>query len=360
MRTEKASRSKGRTIFAVFAASLFITCGALCIGGLFRLYKMAAAYELSSPDNAANSALSLFKAGKYSDILSLCDITLSEFEDEQDFAKALKAAAPNGAYSFKRIGAEGYRLMRGDTVLAELSLSCEKEGGSYGFDRWHIDSMRLSAIEQQSYTVTVPKWLKASVNGTALWEDLLDSAASEQEKAKLCTAFGGLPEEFAPETPAVYRLSGLFSPPKISVESPPKTKIIIRDLNNNYTVSLYPSSDIISELSDIGIEAACMYARYITNDAVLDDILPYFLPQSQYYTHLKQFYNGWYNTHDSYSFEEPRFASWQIYDENHVSCVILFNYRITMGRHQYEYPSKYSMSFVKSPDGWKLSNLVVI
>ena len=360
MRTETQNRSKGRIVFLIFAITLFLTCGALTAGGLFRLYKMAAAYELSSPDNLAKSTLDIFKDERYDEIISLCDIHLSEFETADDFAAALNEAAPVGSYTFSKTGNGSYRLQRGESPLADLTLTCQKGAGEYGFDIWQVEKLEFIGAKTQDYTVTASPELSPMVNGVLLKDSLIDESKSEKYKEDLGEAFGNLAEELLPQAPSVYHVEGLYCPPVVTVDAPKKSKSIVRTLENDYSVILYPTGDVITELSEIAASAAETYARYITNDASLDEVLPYFLPDSQYYRHLKEFYNGWYNTHDSYLFEQPKFASWQIYDENHVSCVILFNYKITMGRHQYEYPSKYNMSFIKTDSGWKLSNLIVI
>ena len=108
-----------------------------------------------------------------------------------------------------------------------------------------------------------------------------------------------------------------------------------------------------------GEQAACAYAKFITNDVTLDEVLPYFLPEAPYYTHLKQFYNGWYNAHDAYAFKNVVFSDWSAYDESHVSCDIAFDYWIKMGRREFTYPSRYTMYFVKGNNGWRVANLLV-
>lgn len=359
MKATAKSRSKGRTAFFIFAAILFITCGALTAGGLFRLYKTAEAYELSSPDNAAERVLSLFREKNCDELIKLSGITLSELEAADHLAAAIERGAPSGSYSFSRTKNGCYRLSRGEYELAELYLTCKKSGGSYGFDLWEPESLVLAAAPK-SYTVTVSPAALPTANGILLEERLIDKAASDKLAKELFKSFGSLSDELSPTPPAVYRLEGLYCPPEISIADGANRKCVINTLENSITVSLYPDSETIAEVSSIAAAAAESYAKFITNDAALDDVLPYFLSGSQFYRNLCEFYNGWYNAHDSYSFEEPRFAGWQIYDDSHISCMIMFNYRITMGRHEYEYPSKYSMSLVRTDSGWKISDLKVI
>lgn len=359
MKITAENRSKRRTIFPIFAAALFLLCGILTAIGLFRLQKMAAAYELSSPEGCVRTALSLFQNGDYDEIVSLGEITLSEFETVSDLKKAIQNAAPGGSYTFSKTNS-GYRLFRGDTELAELTLSCQKGVGEYGFDIWDIDTLTLTAVTPQSCTVTASPKLSPMVNGIALSDGLIDDSATKKLNDELYNSFGCLPEQLAPQSPSVYRIDELYCTPTVTAETPYKGKSLVRTLENNHSVILYPGTEVITEVSETAAAAAEAYAKYITNDAVLDEVLPYFVPESQYYKQLKEFYNGWYNSHDSYSFEQPRFAGWQLYDDDHVSCVILFNYKITMGQHQYEYPSKYNMSFVRTQSGWRLSNLVVV
>lgn len=359
MRATAKNRSKGQTAFFIFAAILFITCGALTAGGLFRLYKTAEQYELSSPDNVAADALSIFEEKRYDELIPLCGIALSKFESEENLAAAIELAAPEGEYRFSRSESNSYKLFRGEKELAELVLTCLKGESEYGFDRWEISRINLSVFPED-YTVTASPAFSPSANGVLLDRALIDHAASEKLKTELFENFGSLSEELSPEPPIVYRLKGLYCPPEIAITGGENRKSVIHTLENDITAAVYPDDETIAEVSEIALSAAECYAKYITNDASLDEILPYFLPNSQFYRNLTEFYNGWYNAHDSYSFEQPRFAGWQIYDDSHISCMIMFNYRITMGRHQYEYPSKYSMSLIKTDSGWKVANLTVI
>lgn len=347
--------------FVIFSAMLFVFCGALTASGLTRVYDVAEAYERSSSDAMAKYVLTFFEKENYKDIMAISGTTLSRYETEESFVAALNAVAPEGNYYCRRASSNSYVLFRDKIELGKLKLSCQKGKGKYGFDLWIADRITLTAMQPQNYMIVAPEQMIVAANGVELGKAETDRLATTEEKERTADIFGNLPEKYLAKSFNVYRLNRLYNEPQITVLDSAGEKCVIEtDADGVISVSISPPEDIVKELSEFGAQAACMYARFITDDAVLDDVFPYFMPESEYATYLSQFYNSWYNSHDSYSFENPVFSDWKVYDKNHVTCDISFNYRIRMGRHEYEYPSKYSMSFVRNADKWKVANLIVI
>ena len=123
---------------------------------------------------------------------------------------------------------------------------------------------------------------------------------------------------------------------------------------------MVPDESVTTPLSLFVEAAAKAYATYITRDSQLTEVLPFFLPGTEFYTHLSQFYNGWYNEHDSYAFDNVVISEWAALDADHLSCEIAFDYSITLGWRTFDYPSRYTVYLVRTGGGWKISNLVVL
>lgn len=346
--------SKSQLPFAIFALMLYAFCAALAVGGMFRVYNMSLAYERSNAEYVARHVINLFEQKRYDEILKQSGVTLSEFETPAAFGSALEKGFAEGEFTLVRTNSKSWRISRGGKALATLELCCKNGGGEYGLDLWGIEKLTLTAPVPSAYTVQAPHTVSISVNGIVPDDRYLDESDTAE------SPFGKLPETLAPERVRTYRLEGMFSPPEVTALGENGKECAIVLFQNNVSVSLLPEQQVITQLSTLGEQAACAYAKYITNDAVLDDVLPFFLPESEYYAHLKQFYNGWYNAHDDHAFSNSVFSDWCAYDDRHVSCDISFDYWIKMGRHEYTYPSKYTMYFVLSDYGWRVANLVVV
>lgn len=341
-------------IFAVFALMLHAFCAALAVGGMVRVYNIALAYEHSRPEYVAQNVMSLFEKKHYEEIIKLGQVPLSKFETTESFGRAAEKIYNQGEFKISRSGENIWQIDCGGKPVATLLLHCQKGGGHHGMDAWTIEQLTLVSPAPQSYTLKIPPSVNCTVNSVKPDENALITGA------QINSPFGSLPDALVPAAAKVYRFDGLFLPPEVAASTDNGAACTVTQYQNSVSVNLPPDEQVIAQLSEFGEQAACAYAKYITNDATLDEVLPFFLPESGYYTHLKQFYNGWYNAHDQYAFKNAEFSNWNAFDERHVSCDISFDYWIKMSRHEYTYPSKYTMYFVLGNNGWRVANLVVL
>lgn len=349
------SRSGINSVFIIFALMLHAFCAALAVGGMLRVYNMALAYEHSRPEYVVRGVLSLFEEKRYAELIRLGQIPLSRFETAEHFGRAAQESYGDRTFSVSRGGENQWQIVCGGKPVSTLSLRCQKDVKQRGGTAlWTADRLELLLPAPQSYTVQAPPAVRLTVNGVVPDDSVLTEAAYVE------SPFGRLPDALAPEAARVYRFDGLFLPPEIAATDANGLPGVVTRFQNSISVGLSPSAQVVAQLSEFGEQAACAYAKYITNDATLDEVLPYFLPESQYFTYLKQFYNGWYNVHEQYAFKNATFSNWYAYDTRHVSCDITFDYWIKMGRREYTYPSKYTMYFVLGPNGWRVANLVVL
>ncbi|HWP50403.1 MAG TPA: hypothetical protein VN626_01775 [Clostridia bacterium] len=342
------------SVFIIFALMLHAFCAALAVGGMMRVYSMMLAYEHSRPEYVARNVLSLFEDKRYADIIKLGKVPLSKMETAESFGRAAEKNYSGGQFSLSRSGDSNWQIACDGRPVATLSLRNQKSGGRHGMDLWTTQRLDVLSPAPQSYTVQAPPAVRIAVN------DIVPGNSALVTQALIQSPFGKLPDSLAPAVAKVYQFDGLFLPPDVTATADNGTTCAVAQFQNSITVCLSPSEQVIAQLSQFGEQAACAYAKFITNDAKLDEVLPFFLPESEYYTHLKQFYNGWYNEHDQYAFKNARFSNWFMYDERHISCDISFDYWIKMKRHEYTYPSKYTMYFVLSDKGWRVANLVVL
>lgn len=346
--------SQTNYIFVVFALMLHAFCAALAVGGMVRVYNIALAYEHSRPEYVAQNVLTLFTEKRYEQIMSLGQVPLSKLETAESFARAAEKSYNQGEFKMSRSGENNWQIDCDGKPIATLILHCQKGNGHHGMDVWTTEQLTIVSPAPQSYTLQTPPSVNFSVNGVQPDDSALVTGA------QINNPFGSLPDTLAPVAAKVYRFDGLFLPPEVTPSADDGIDCTVTQYANSISVCISPDETVIAQLSEFGEQAACAYAKYITNDATLDEVLPFFLPESGYYTHLKQFYNGWYNAHDEYAFKNAKFSNWNAFDERHVSCDISFDYWIKMSRHEYTYPSKYTMYFVLGNNGWRVANLVVL
>lgn len=346
--------SQTNYIFVVFALMLHAFCAALAVGGLIRVYNISLAYEYSRPEYVAQNVLTLFTEKRYEQIINLGQVPLSKLETTESFARAAEKSYNKGEFKMSRSGDYNWQIDCDGKPVATFILNCQKGGNRHGMDVWTIEQLTVVSPVPQSYTLQAPSSVNFTVNGVEPDNSFLVTGA------QINSPFGSLPDALAPVAAKVYRFDGLFLPPEVTPSTDDGIDCTVTQYAKSISLCLSPSKPVIAQLSEFGEQAACAYAKYITNDATLDEVLPFFLPESGYYTHLKQFYNGWYNAHDQYAFKNAEFSNWNAYDERHVSCDISFDYWIKMSRHEYTYPSKYTMYFVLGNNGWRVANLVVL
>ena len=105
--------------------------------------------------------------------------------------------------------------------------------------------------------------------------------------------------------------------------------------------------------------AAKTYAEFITKDAALAELTPYLLPGGSLQKYLQDFSNYWYIDHNSNEFKNVKLENFILYDASHYSCDISFDYYIYMGTKPYEYPTAYTLYFVREGEQWLLATLEI-
>lgn len=353
-RTRKNKKSPVKSpAFIFFAIMLFVLCGAAASGGIYRVYMVAQAYESSTAEYAAQRELSAFENGDLDLLLRRCPPKLSYYENTEDYKAALSEYWGEGKPELLRTGSDSFEISVGGNAAAFLTVECGKKAGAYGIDKWSVNSFKLAELPTEDYEIYYPPGVSLKINGIMPLQEDMSECDDPQ------SPFFSLPQELAAEPTACCKVQGLYITPQIEAESENGEKLEISREKNTFHITAEPKEATVKALTELGLSAAEGYARFITNDATLDETLPFFLPNSKIYTHLTQFYNGWYNDHEEFRFENANFSAWRAYDERHVSCEISFDYYIKMGRREFTYPSRYDMYFVKSGSGWLVCALVV-
>jgi hypothetical protein len=352
----RAGQIKSRSpAFGLFVLLLTVFCAALTAGGLIRVYRLAVAFEHSAPARVVEGVVRLFREEDYAVLALEGGLALSPFEDAGHLGAVVRDRMGGDPQSVEavRLSQGRYRIQSGSTPLAELSLSYSPAAGEYGLDVWELESLALQAFPRDDLIILAPAQTAVSLNGKILTEDFAEDTAVAAGE------YGALPQGVAPALLTRYRVSGLLARPQITAGSPDGAACAVNLVQNTATVTCPAGEETIAQLSPLAERAAMAYANFITKDAELDDVLPFFLKGTQCYTNLRQFDNRWYNEHDAFAFSDMQTGCWQALDGDHVRCDVVFEYSITMGRRVFDYPSRYTLYFVRTGPDWKISNLLV-
>lgn len=354
MKRTGQNNKRGGGAFRLFALLLTALCAALTAGGLVRVYRLSAAYEHSTPLYVANGVLAWFREENYTAIASAAGLTFTPFEDASCLGELLRESTDGGALRAVRLSHGRYRIESGGALLAELTLSARAGEGRYGLEQWSLDTLSLAGVAPRAnLTVVAPAAAAVSINGRALGAEFAEDTLVPVNE------FGALPASAPPAVLTRYRVSGLFCAPRVTALSRSGDACPVELSQDEAVVTLPADAQTVALLSPLAEQAATAYAKFISKDAEREDVLVFFLEETQFYKHLKQYDNQWYNDHDAFAFSDMQTGSWQALDDAHARCDITFRYTVTMGRRVFDYPSHYTLYFVDTPSGWKISNLAV-
>ena len=161
-----------------------------------------------------------------------------------------------------------------------------------------------------------------------------------------------------------YQVSGLLEAPEVEIMTADGSKCVLEliedtGLTQSYQVTRYASEEFAAGAGVKAEFAAKAYAQFITKDAQLTELTSYLLPNGSLHRSLQEFSNYWYIDHDSNEFKNLKLENFILYDASHYSCDISFDYYIYMGTKSYEYPTAYTLYFVREGEQWLLATLEI-
>ena len=345
---------KGSRKFFIAAICIFMLGAAATTAGLFMVYELVEAYEKSQPLPLVESVAELFSSKNAEGILNIAGISLSRYETAEHFMKRLEADAGDlTSIRVVRRREDSYDLAVDQNIVATVTLKGEQQG-KFDMPSWSIADVKLSASQDIDAVIDAPAGAEITVNGIAIsGEDIVSEAVPVD-------SFGALPNGISPAQLTRVRISGLFVSPEVSASNEGLTCEVEKAEEENYYRVISPAPDSLkSVIAPLAESASRAYASFVTNDAALDDVLPYFLYGTEFYVNLTQFYNGWYIPHDKNEFRDLAISGFDYIDQSHIICEVEFTYVITMGWRVFEYPTNYTLCFVNTGGEWKVANLLI-
>lgn len=365
-----AVRRKQMTWFGKTALFLLAFLIPLGIGGLGILWNFLEDYQQSLPENVAQEGLSLFENGRMDVLSQYISYTPHPLEAEDSFEETVQqylssGEGNSGEYTLiPKVGGSDekrYVVALDGKKVAELVLTPTGETSEYGFPVWSLSDIEMFSVSgEYALEIIAPSDAEITVNGHALSaEYMVDNAVPLEIEG-----YAELPEGHSQPLYVRYQVEGLLMSPQVEAKASDGGECVLEltedtGKKQTYSVTRYASEQFVSAVGVKAEFAAKLYAEFITKDASLDELLPYLLVGGSLYNHLQDFSNYWYIDHNSNAFENLVLDNFILYDASHYSCDISFDYYIYMGNQSYEYPTAYTLYFVREGEQWKLATLEI-
>ncbi len=351
---EKSGFTGFKKFMAVFLAVQVVV---ICCG-LIYLWQALRSYESSMPVHAAEYALELFENRRFEAIRDKSGFAPTAHVSEEDFdaylGQKLDAAGELELKKYRSGEQEAIYLVKaGEDTLAKVVLEKKQESDAFGNTGWKIAKLQDVFAMQQPCVVLAPEFAVLSANGEPVSEDFRTLQQTQY--------YAGLPEGMETPIQACYTLEGFLTAPELTAQAPGVQECVIRETEqpNVYEVKALLSEEQAAEVQELAVEAAKVYARFISEDASFKQVAKYLVRESDFYNSLKTFYNGWYADHTSYEFENMQTEEFTAYSPDHISCKVSFTYVINSGG-RHEYPSAYEIFMVRTEDGWRVASMDVL
>ena len=116
-------------------------------------------------------------------------------------------------------------------------------------------------------------------------------------------------------------------------------------------------------LSELALNFAKSYSKYVVNDGSLSAAAEFLAPDMPFYAELKGYENFWHNWHTDYAFLDTEVGDPIFYGENCVSVKVKYDHVLygvsSSDSGELHSPADYTVYLVKIGDEWKVTELTL-
>ena len=353
-------RARKKHKLSVFGRWIIVAgAGCLCIviGILAFLWSYLKDFESHTPKHYAMEYIELLKKEDYTQAMELVNFKETELVSVSDFADYIKEMFPDGFNDVKiyeisqeNAGTRTCNIYTGNKKRFSLSFADTGKKSWHHFTEWKIF---LQDLPDTDYVITAPAFVNVKVNGHLL--------TAEQGEQTVRTEYTGMAEPSGAPQAVTYHVSGLLRQPQVTAVFPDgkqyEANISLEE--NQFTLNVIPAAAVGEELTQTAIEDAKTYAQFITKDASFTQLSKCLYPNTEFYSNMSSFYNGWYNKHEKNGFENIKSENLWLLDENAFVIDVSFDYYVVKSGKRHDFPTKYTLAYQNTEKGWKLVNLMV-
>ncbi len=313
-------------------------------------------YESGHIKHAEEKLSEKFRLNQIDVILDEKRIEYDRFNRREDYMTYMLEIFGNDYTSAKMTkgrtledGSVLYDVRLGNTKFAEYTLF--KNGGYWDYKSADLNDELF--VKTHSVKVVVPENADVRANGELLGTDFISSETYAVHD------FDGLDDKSLIPRFTVYDTGNIFiSEPEVSVHAQNGRELVISEDNKNLRALPEPTEEQLAEIKAAAEESALVYAMYITQDTSFEPLKKYLVGDSELYRRIKDFYHDWYRDHTT-TYDNVVFSDIVMYDEEHFTLHIEFDYHVNIGYRVNDYEVEYTMSLIKLDGVWKIAGMIM-
>lgn len=354
--SKKEKPKKKRHIYSIVLLGIFTVLMFLSTLVWDFTWEQLEQYEAGHIRHAEENLSEKFRLNQIDAILDEKCLEYDRFNRREDYMTYMLDVFGNDYTSAKMIkgrtledGSALYDVWLGNTKFAEYTLF--KDG-----DNWDYTSANLNDelfVKAHSVNVVVPEGAEVRANGELLGADFISAETYSVHD------FDDLDDKSLIPRFTVYDTGNIFiSEPEVKVYGENGKELVISEEKKTLRALPEPTEKQLAEFKSAAEEAAIAYAMYITQDTSFEPLKKYLIEDSELYRRIKGFYHDWYRDHTT-TYDNVIFSDIVMYDEEHFTLHIEFDYHVNIGYRVNDYEVEYTMSMIKLDGVWKIAGMIM-
>lgn len=354
--SKKEKPKKKRHIYSIVLLGIFTVLMFLSTLVWDFTWEQLEQYEAGHIRHAEENLSEKFRLNQIDAILDEKCLEYDRFNRREDYMTYMLDVFGNDYTSAKMIkgrtledGSVLYDVWLGNTKFVEYTLF--KDG-----DNWDYTSANLNDelfVKAHSVNVVVPEGAEVRANGELLGADFISAETYSVHD------FDDLDDKSLIPRFTVYDTGNIFiSKPEVKVYGENGKELVISEEKKTLRALPEPTEKQLAEFKSAAEEAAIAYAMYITQDTSFEPLKKYLIEDSELYRRIKGFYHDWYRDHTT-TYDNVIFSDIVMYDEEHFTLHIEFDYHVNIGYRVNDYEVEYTMSMIKLDGVWKIAGMIM-
>ena len=355
-KTDKSKPKKKRHIYPIFLLGFFTVLMFLSTLVWDFTWEQLELYEAGHIRHAEENLSEKFRLNQTDVILDEKCVEYDRFNRREDYMTYMLDVFGNDYTSAKMIkgrtledGSVLYDVWLGNTKFAEYTLF--KSG-----DNWDYTSADLNDqlfVKTHSVKVVVPERAEVRANGEILGGEFVSAEEYTVHD------FDDLDDKTLIPRFTVYDTGAIFiSEPEVQVYGENGNELAISEEKKTLRALPEPTAEQLAEMKSAAEEAAIAYAMYITQDTSFEPLKKYLIADSELYRRIKDFHHDWYRDHTT-TYDNVVFSDIVMYDEEHFTLHIEFDYHVNIGYRVNDYEVEYTISMIKLDGEWKIAGMIM-
>jgi len=368
----KRKRKKKKKFHAYVAVLMvwliLVTCGILYVYREFNDYLVSyeAAYQASRPSHVIDEIFTHFEAYDVDYIWEHMDShpTTSQFESEDTVRNYIlemingktMSYLPSNTYTEE---SPSYVIEADGLVVAEVSLRKDLDvpQREYGFPTWTLSTITYYTEPFETVMITAAENSTVYVNGIALGDNYVASDLTYPEYISYVEPYNTMPGIHT------YYVADLYAEPEVKVvdlfgNELPVTYDSERDIYESTYTTNNPERE---ELESLAFEFTSLFANVISKDASLNDLRPYFAPNSVTLDAVsRNTALQFFTTHGAVTINNQEIREFITYSEDvvYIECYIEQWMQMGWGGSEPEVvPTDARIYFVRIDGEWKVASM---